>query len=187
MKKLGRPKGSITTTTLPDYETLQYEGKKRCSTCLVISPHSNFRKRPNSGDGYRSQCVQCEAKYEKPYREKNKDIIRQRGREWAKNNPDKRRENQKRLSTKRRIFVREYKRDKPCVDCGVILPPECMDLDHVRGEKKFSISHYAHALKIERVEEELAKCDIRCPNCHRLRHYKEKRKCERRSKGRYNG
>lgn len=64
-------------------------------------------------------------------------------------------------------------RDAPCVDCGVQLPPSCMDLDHVRGIKSFvltvtSAKDYSHA----NIAAEIAKCDVRCPNCHRLRHHK---------------
>lgn len=56
----------------------------------------------------------------------------------------------------------------PCSDCGGSFPPECMDLDHVRGEKLFNLSNSgsrSHAAVLE----ELAKCDVVCANCHRIR------------------
>jgi integrase len=58
-----------------------------------------------------------------------------------------------------------------CVDCGrTDLPAEVLDFDHVRGERKFSLSKAtAHGKRA--VREELAKCDVRCPTCHALRHY----------------
>ncbi|MDP4236659.1 MAG: thiamine pyrophosphate-dependent dehydrogenase E1 component subunit alpha, partial [Bacteroidota bacterium] len=37
-------------------------------------------------------------------------------------------------------FMRELK-TKPCLDCGNSFPPECMDFDHVRGEKYGNVSH----------------------------------------------
>lgn len=73
-------------------------------------------------------------------------------------------------------IIREAK-DQPCVDCGICLPAPCMDLDHVRGPKLFSPSQHGKAPKIpgktheEVVREEIAKCEVRCANCHRLRHY----------------
>lgn len=60
-------------------------------------------------------------------------------------------------------------RNKPCVDCGLLLH-KVMEFDHVRGRKEFSINAGAHKVS-ELVLVEIAKCDIRCPNCHRARHY----------------
>lgn len=66
-------------------------------------------------------------------------------------------------------------RTGPCVDCGLQLPPECMDFDHVRGEKRFSLSvPYAKGRSEEAIMAEIAKCEIRCPSCHRLRHHNER-------------
>lgn len=68
-------------------------------------------------------------------------------------------------------------RAHPCVDCGVTLPPGCMDLDHVRDTKLFNLGQFHKARLIPgltreaMIHEEIAKCDVRCPNCHRLRHY----------------
>jgi hypothetical protein len=62
-------------------------------------------------------------------------------------------------------------RDRPCIDCGIALPPSCMDLDHVRGPRLFSISVSAARMRsTTQVLAEIAKCDPRCPTCHRLRH-----------------
>ncbi|MES2941137.1 MAG: hypothetical protein V4864_25940 [Pseudomonadota bacterium] len=57
----------------------------------------------------------------------------------------------------------------PCVDCGRDYPPCVMDFDHVRGAKKYNIN----TQKMCRADlaEELAKCELRCANCHRLRHH----------------
>lgn len=45
-----------------------------------------------------------------------------------------------------------------------------MDFDHVWGEKKFNLSSAATGRhKIRIIEEEIAKCDIVCANCHRVR------------------
>lgn len=64
-------------------------------------------------------------------------------------------------------------RSKPCVDCGLQLPPECMELDHVRGEKLFRLNvTSAKSHSQAKIEAEIAKCDVRCPNCHRLRHFR---------------
>ena len=78
------------------------------------------------------------------------------------------------LSTKaRRIKVRkimEKYKNQPCLDCGNRFPPECMDFDHVMGEKKTDVSRLintGHA--ITTVLKEAAKCELICSNCHRTR------------------
>lgn len=54
----------------------------------------------------------------------------------------------------------------PCVDCGGLFPPECMDFDH-RADKAFTISKTP--VPADRLMAEVAKCDLVCANCHRLR------------------
>jgi hypothetical protein len=67
-------------------------------------------------------------------------------------------------------IVREAK-NKPCVDCGHQFPPVAMDFDHVRGDKKFSLAKAARRNRtIQEVLDEIAKCEIRCAVCHRIRH-----------------
>jgi hypothetical protein len=43
-----------------------------------------------------------------------------------------------------------------------------MDFDHVRGEKLFGIAVNMN-ISWERLEAEIAKCEIVCANCHRIR------------------
>jgi len=56
----------------------------------------------------------------------------------------------------------------PCEDCGGTFPPECMDFDHVRGAKRGEVSDLLLG-SLERLLDEIAKCDIICANCHRTR------------------
>lgn len=65
-------------------------------------------------------------------------------------------------------------RQTPCVDCGSRLPAEIMELDHVRGVKAFGFGGKIRSRTTEEVTAEIAKCEVRCPNCHRLRHYRER-------------
>ena len=61
---------------------------------------------------------------------------------------------------------------KFCPDCGEQKQWFQMDFDHVRGKKKFSLSRYHRFTQsINIVKEEVAKCDIVCACCHRLRTY----------------
>ena len=46
-----------------------------------------------------------------------------------------------------------------------------LDFDHVRGTKKRSIGVMvcSGAVSLETLQEEIAKCDVRCANCHRIK------------------
>jgi hypothetical protein len=60
-------------------------------------------------------------------------------------------------------------KSQPCPDCGRLYPPVCMDFDHVRGKKLFGIGHGWHTRALKAVEAEIAKCEVVCSNCHRIR------------------
>jgi hypothetical protein len=56
------------------------------------------------------------------------------------------------------------------MDCGGTFPTECMDLDHVRGDKIDNVSSLlARTAPMEEVIAEVEKCDLVCANCHRIR------------------
>jgi hypothetical protein len=62
-----------------------------------------------------------------------------------------------------------------CKDCGNSFPICCYDFHHIDPSKKsFEIAPRLDG-NIETIMEEVAKCVMICSNCHRIRHYKEKR------------
>lgn len=74
--------------------------------------------------------------------------------------------NARRQSAKQK-WLNERK-NHPCADCGEKFPPECMDFDHVRGEKLFNVGQGAGRLWSD-ILDEIAKCELVCANCHRVR------------------
>jgi hypothetical protein len=67
-------------------------------------------------------------------------------------------------------YVRDLKEKTPCADCGEIYHYSQMDFDHVDGKKKHNIARYANsAVSIKTIKDEIAKCQVVCANCHRLR------------------
>ena len=56
----------------------------------------------------------------------------------------------------------------PCVDCGGKFPPEAMDFDHINGEKVKQVSALLKHGK-PKLLAEIAKCELVCANCHRVR------------------
>lgn len=129
---------------------------KRCPRCKEIKPKFNFSKRREGQCA--AWCKVCMQHYnnrkyaEDPARRSRMRTTRQarylRTREW----------------------FREYVLKQSCIDCGEA-DVRVLDFDH-RDEstKKFNISvMLTLKFSIKRIEEEIAKCDVRCANCHRKR------------------
>ena len=76
----------------------------------------------------------------------------------------------KRESHARARAVIEAAKDTPCADCHTKYPTCVMDFDHVRGTKLFNLGDAARrGLGVQTVLAEIAKCDVICANCHRIR------------------
>lgn len=67
-------------------------------------------------------------------------------------------------------LVRRLK-SQPCTDCGKKFPHVAMDFDHVRGKKFKNISALG-MYPIEVVKREIAKCELVCAVCHRIRSHR---------------
>lgn len=69
--------------------------------------------------------------------------------------------------SKNRAWLDKIKLASGCIDCGYNRWAEALDFDHRNmDEKKIGIARIYMCSK-ERILEEIAKCDIRCANCHR--------------------
>lgn len=71
-------------------------------------------------------------------------------------------------------YIQKLKTDTPCMDCKQYFHYSQLDFDHIAelGDKKDRISNMVYRVSIERVMEELKKCQIVCSNCHRIRSFK---------------
>jgi hypothetical protein len=106
---------------------------------------------------------------------KEKACVRAR-QHYAANRERKREQARDRMRRNRaliRAFILDYLKVHPCVDCGetnVVV----LEFDHVRGKKEFHIGGAtARNIALDRLEAEIAKCEVRCANCHRKRTYIE--------------
>ena len=82
--------------------------------------------------------------------------------------PRYRREHFAKLREQAKAIMYEAK-SAPCMDCGVSYHPYVMDFDHREG-KKFNVSEWWHkSSSLDTLRAEMAKCDVVCSNCHRLR------------------
>lgn len=57
------------------------------------------------------------------------------------------------------------------MDCGGEFHPVCMQFDHRGDDKKYKNISKMTNYSMERIMEEIAKCDLVCANCHALRTY----------------
>ena len=68
-----------------------------------------------------------------------------------------------------REYVWTYLSGNPCVDCGEA-DLAVLELDHVRGKKFKDVSKLmAEGYGLVAIQTEIAKCEVRCANCHRRR------------------
>ena len=66
-------------------------------------------------------------------------------------------------------YIQEYKQSRGCMDCGEKYPYWMLDLDHVFGEKISNVSDMRALFNLEQIQAEVAKCQVVCANCHRIR------------------
>ncbi|HJS83759.1 MAG TPA: hypothetical protein VJ742_13100 [Nitrososphaera sp.] len=166
--------------------------KKNCSTCHLTKPLEEFYPRGKTSPGlYYSDCKDCYKIKRKTYAQVNKERYAQNYQKWKSKNPERIAElsqkHKKLYAEKRkkkrqeeycdlRQELRKFLKAQACKDCGeknwVLL-----EFDHVRGKKSFTIATRINS-KVAQTKtrwttilDEIAKCDIVCANCHRLRTY----------------
>jgi hypothetical protein len=63
----------------------------------------------------------------------------------------------------------------PCADCGGAYPPYVMHFDHRDPTTKlFGIGGSGGTRSIEKILEEIEKCDVVCANCHAERTHRQR-------------
>lgn len=63
----------------------------------------------------------------------------------------------------------EYKLTKGCADCGFKAHPAALDFDHLPGFEKRQQIRSGQSFGWVALQEEVAKCEVVCANCHRIR------------------
>jgi len=92
--------------------------------------------------------------------------IQRYGQQRHKVNSSKQKYERKRRN-KRQQWIFEYLLKHPCEDCKED-NPIVLDFDHVKGKKSFHISRALNlGYSIKTILKEIAKCKVRCSNCHR--------------------
>jgi hypothetical protein len=66
------------------------------------------------------------------------------------------------------LFLLDYLRDTPCVDCGE-RDPVVLDFDHIGVKRSGVVQLAGRECSIANLEAEISQCEVRCANCHRRR------------------
>jgi hypothetical protein len=124
---------------------------KVCRKCLTEKPLEGF---PASElNGHHSYCRDCLKVYMAERRALKPDAEVSRGRYL-------------RYGERNRRHVWAYLDEHPCVDCGEN-DPVVLQFDHVRGVKLNDVSRMiTGGSSLAQIDAEIAKCDVRCANCH---------------------
>lgn len=83
-------------------------------------------------------------------------------------------ESKRRAKIRARLWLKEYLRTHPCVDCGES-DLRVLEFDHLDpGNKLSGVSRLAcNGASLRKILTEVAKCEVRCANCHRRRTVEE--------------
>ena len=131
---------------------------KECPKCNVEKTAFEFPVHNAKSYSCGRYCLACQRLYSRAHYQKNK----------ASHNP-RRAQHTVEYRNRNRIFIAQILAKASCVDCGE-RDPIVLEFDHVRGQKKYDIAFMTNAgIAIRTLESELAKCVVRCANCHRRR------------------
>ena len=138
--------------------TAAEDGLRRCSRCGERRPIFAFPFR-NFNAGERAYyCRACQAAYRHGHYVANRGDYMTRAMTEAQ---------LKREDMLLRVF--EYLRQHPCVDCGET-DIRKLEFDHRdRSTKTMAVTSMIGRRTWEAIQHEIAKCDVRCANCHRKR------------------
>lgn len=146
---------------------------KRCWKCETTKAVADFSKDKSRQDGMNPLCKPCAKATRQAYLEKHPDAQREAYAKWYAKPENAKRANSASIERNREradLLIKQFK-SHACMDCGNTFPTCCMDFDHRLGaEKSFELRYRNFACKpIEVLIDEIAKCDLVCANCHRIR------------------
>lgn len=134
---------------------------KICSKCNIPKVLDAFYLRKKNGTARHSHCIECSTKTQRLWRLNNSERCRTIKKNTYLKNP-------------KVLYIKQYLNTTPCVDCGNS-DVRVLQFDHVRDFKQDNVSLMSRHSKysLEDIVREIAKCEVRCANCHIIRHCEE--------------
>jgi hypothetical protein len=132
---------------------------KKCTGCGLERPITEFAIKDRGTDRRGTRCRACRSAYGKRHYANNREqyIARSKARPHHQ---------------ERALYwswLMNYLASHPCVDCGET-EPVVLQFDHRDGTTKVdTVGSMLNRASWTTLLNEVAKCDVRCANCHRLR------------------
>jgi len=109
--------------------------------------------------------------------DKRREYQRNYHKKWYQSNADKRRAQVRLRRKQTREKLQKIKAEGSCVVCGLSgqIATWALDYHHINHDDKVASISYlvGNGYSWKRIEKEIAKCQLICSNCHRIKHYKE--------------
>jgi len=127
-----------------------------CRSCRRVKAFTEFAIK-NRLNGLRSTlCRECQRVYGREHYQRTRASYLRRGQV-----------NKSRYRMQNRARVAEYLSSHPCVDCG-LTDLLVLEFDHRDGRaKEDEVARLIGTGQWAKLQAEIAKCDVRCANCHR--------------------
>lgn len=123
-----------------------------CSKCGKNKPPGKFHLDKRKARGRQPWCKECRKAIDKDYN-------RARWKSGVK------KAEQARRRQRNREFIWEFLSKNPCKDCGES-DPIVLQFNHLR-DKKYNVSEMTgRTSSLEKIQEEIDKCEVLCANCH---------------------
>jgi hypothetical protein len=131
---------------------------KRCGKCNKALPLEAFNPDQRTVNKVQSYCKACNYTNSREWKNKNKERTKKMDIKALN-----------KLTDENILFVIQHKKKNGCIDCGE-KDPVVLECDHIPGRgKSGNISRLVRDASLNRLKSELARCEIRCANCHRRR------------------
>lgn len=133
---------------------------KICTQCKNVKDVNEFHKRTKASDGLQSRCKKCNIEnrlkhYKTDHGKQLKQVAEKKYRKVITD------------------YIKDYLSNNPCVDCKES-DPIVLEFDHIdRSTKIKAVSLLRKTASLDKVKLEIAKCEVRCANCHRRRTAKQ--------------
>lgn len=113
--------------------------EKKCYACDTVKPLCEFNKNKSITDGHCSECKECKRIKDKVYREKNKELLKERSKQYKRKHKEKDitrfrakhclYSNERRISKiQSRLSLKKYKAE---MDEIYLKCPEGYEVDHI--------------------------------------------------------
>ena len=135
---------------------------KKCSRCQIEKPLEDFNFKNKKLKTLQKSCKYCTREEIRRHYYKNREyyIIKAR-----KRNAE--------IRSMLRQYILKFLQKHPCVDCGE-KDPIVLEFDHQK-DKLTSVSKILQSRRrtLDILKKEIAKCVVRCANCHRRKTAKD--------------